>query len=90
MSADLHTMIDIFDADFEVDGETVRLQKIMIPKIQRDYAQGRTDPEITRIRSRFLNALYQAVTDQPITLDFVYGDISRDMRSSSSPSGCRL
>lgn len=71
-------MIDIFDAGFEVDGETVRLQKIMIPKIQRDYAQGRTDPEIARIRSRFLDALYQAVTGRPITLDFVYGDISRD------------
>jgi len=78
MSADLHTMIDIFDADFMVGGETVRLQKIVIPKIQRDYAQGRTDPEIVRIRSRFLDALYQAVTGRPITLDFVYGDINRD------------
>ncbi len=78
MSTGLHTLIDIFDAGFEAGGEVVQLQRIVIPKIQRDYAQGRTDPEIVRIRSRFLDALYQAVTGRSITLDFVYGDIGRD------------
>lgn len=46
MSTGLHTLISIFDVGFEVEGETVQLQKIVIPKIQRDYAQGRCDPEI--------------------------------------------
>ena len=75
MGTTKHSFSDIFDTDFSVGQEEVRLQKIIIPIIQRDYAQGRKDPDITRIRSRFLDALYSAVTDTPITLDFVYGDI---------------
>ena len=72
METKLHTFIDIFDADFNVDGEIVHLESIMIPKIQRDYAQGRKDAEVSRIRTRFLSALYNAVQGTPITLDFVY------------------
>ena len=69
----LHSFIDIFES-FN-DGE-IRLNKIEIPIIQRDYAQGRKDPEVDRVRERFLTALHDAVTTQPITLDFVYGDIN--------------
>lgn len=76
METKLHTFIDIFDADFNVDGEIVHLESIMVPKIQRDYAQGRKDAEVSRIRTRFLSALYNAVQGTPITLDFVYGDVS--------------
>ena len=75
MSTTLHSFIDIFQASFPCGSETVSLQKIVIPLIQRDYAQGRTDDEAVRVRCRFLTALYDAVTDAPITLDFVYGDI---------------
>ncbi len=73
-----HSFMDIFEADFPVGQESVKLQKIVIPIIQRDYAQGRKDPDVGRIRSRFLDALYRAVTDTPVTLDFVYGDIDVD------------
>lgn len=31
--------------------------------------------ETDRVRMRFLDSLYQAVTESPITLDFIYGDI---------------
>lgn len=75
MGTCLNTFIDIFNNDFEVDEETVRLKKIEIPIIQRDYAQGRIDPEVNRIRMRFLDSLHQAILTDPITLDFVYGDI---------------
>lgn len=75
MATALHTFIDIFNTDFELENETVQLKKIVIPIIQRDYAQGRTDPDTVRIRNRFLDSLHQAITVQPITLDFVYGDI---------------
>lgn len=57
---------------------SVQLNKIVIPLIQRDYAQGRIDKDINRVRSRFLQALYRAVTGEPITLDFVYGDIDEE------------
>ena len=75
MSTTLHSFMDIFETEFSDGGETVKLQKIIIPIIQRDYAQGRLDPEIGRVRNRFLNSLYEAIVSEPITLDFVYGDI---------------
>ena len=78
MSTSLHSLIDIFNSDFQMDTGAVQLKKIVIPSIQRDYAQGRLDPDVTKVRERFLNALYNAVTETPITLDFVYGDIDEN------------
>lgn len=75
MKTALHTFADIFDTKFDADGEEVLLQKIVIPMIQRDYAQGREGSDISRIRTRFLESLHRAIIDEPITLDFVYGDI---------------
>lgn len=72
MGATLHTFIDIFS------NPESHINKIVIPIIQRDYAQGRTDKDVARIRERFLDALYTAVTKIPITLDFIYGDINAD------------
>jgi hypothetical protein len=49
-------------------------QKIEIPIIQRDYAQGRKDKK--EIRDNFLNALYNSLNDsKAIRLDFIYGSI---------------
>ena len=78
MEATLHSFFDIFDTGVEDDQETIHVKKIIIPIIQRDYAQGRTAPEIERVRNRFLGSLYKAVTEKPITLDFVYGDIDEN------------
>lgn len=78
MATTLHSFIDIFDFQYKVDEELVALSKIIIPIIQRDYAQGRTSDDVNRKRERFLEALKDAVTIKPITLDFVYGDISKD------------
>jgi len=78
MGTALHSFIDIFDANFETDQGSVKLKKIVIPAIQRDYAQGRKNPEVDRVRRRFLNSLYTAITATPITLDFVYGDIDEN------------
>lgn len=76
MDTSLHTFMSIFGENFERFGAPVKLQKIVIPIIQRDYAQGRTIQEVVRVRNRFLDALYNAVTQEPITLDVVYGDIN--------------
>lgn len=71
--------IDIFNKELETEEkETVKLSKVVIPKIQRDYAQGRNDPDTQRIRKRFLDALYEAITNKPITLDFIYGDVDEN------------
>ena len=51
--------------------ELLKEHNIVIPIIQRDYAQGRKDKE--EIRDNFLNALFQSInTDTPIKLDFIY------------------
>lgn len=75
MATTLHSFMDIFDTTFGDGQEAVQLKKIIIPIIQRDYAQGRLGPDVSRVRSRFLDSLYKAVTEKPITLDFIYGDI---------------
>lgn len=83
MSTTLHSFIDIFETEI-TDGDTsVQLNKIAIPLIQRDYAQGRIDNDVNRVRSRFLDSLYKAITEEPITLDFVYGDI--DEKGTMTP-----
>lgn len=76
MGTALNTFIEIFNASFDVGEEAVQMNKIVIPIIQRDYAQGRIDPEVNRIRERFLDSLHQAIKADPITLDFVYGDVN--------------
>lgn len=51
--------------------------KIEIPIIQRDYAQGRGNEKTTKIRKLFLDSLIKAIESENecIELDFVYGDI---------------
>ena len=78
MGTTLHNFIDIFNSNFEVSGESIQLNKIVIPIIQRDYAQGRTSYTVNRVRERFLNALKDAICNEPVTLDFVYGDIDEN------------
>ena len=52
-------------------------QRIEIPIIQRDYAQGREDKK--EIRTKFLNALYDSLdNDKSIKLDFIYGSKIKD------------
>ena len=69
--------IGIFSDKDESTG-IIKERSIIIPIIQRDYAQGRKDEKATRSREKFLQALYAAVTEKPITLDFIYGDINEE------------
>ena len=78
MNTKLHSFVDIFETEFQDGQDSVRLKKIIIPIIQRDYAQGRLNPEVNRVRDRFLSSLHDAIVGTPITLDFVYGDIDKD------------
>ena len=53
---------------------TVTFDKIEIPMIQRDYAQGREGEK--EIRSRFLNAIFSTLSNdeqESLELDFIYG-----------------
>jgi hypothetical protein len=73
------TFQNLFGSFFDLEGIEIVLQKIEIPIIQRDYAQGRKNDEVDRIRARFLDALLNSVINKrQITLDFVYGDVSKE------------
>ncbi len=73
----IETYLTAFDPDAAA-GEVV--ERIEIPIIQRDYAQGRRNPKANEIRETFLGVLYSAVAGadpEPVSLDFVYGEIER-------------
>lgn len=73
-TSNLHTFISLF-RKADTNGDTL-LKAIEIPIIQRDYAQGRNDKEVKRIRTRFLSSLYDSlIQNKSIKLDFIYGDI---------------
>lgn len=58
-------------------GNSYDIQRILIPKIQRSYAQGRQDAHATKTRTRFLTAIREALKVQkPLTLDFIYGNVT--------------
>ena len=77
MTPKLYTFKNLIGSDFPIDNEkSIKIEDIIIPRIQRDYAQGRIGTAVTKIRTRFLDALYDAIkTQKPITLDFIYGDV---------------
>ncbi len=75
MNTKPYSFMDIFGYRDEND-EKIKLDKIVIPNIQRDYAQGRSEEK--RVRDRFLDSLHKAITQDAIKLDFIYGDIDDD------------
>ncbi|MGY6521315.1 MAG: GmrSD restriction endonuclease domain-containing protein [Mongoliitalea sp.] len=61
--------------------ELINDKKILVPVIQRDYAQGRIDAKATEIRNNFLSAIIDnLISDEstPLLLDFIYGSTAED------------
>lgn len=65
--------------------ELIKNYKIVIPIIQRDYAQGRDSSKISEIRERFLNTLFEMIDnkEKSVDLDFIYGSIKLFKNSES-------
>jgi hypothetical protein len=58
---------------------TADVRAVRIPMLQRDYAQGRSDPAASRIRADFVTSLHDALTgDKALSLDFVFGSREGD------------
>ena len=55
---------------------TTRAEGIEIPVIQRSYAQGRKTPFTDSIRKSLLDAIQNALKNNGMVLDFVYGTIN--------------
>ncbi len=56
--------------------------KIEVPIIQRDYAQGRNTADVEKLRNKFVNdyLIKSIVADEKIELDFVYGSILTELK----------
>ena len=54
-----------------------KYDKIEVPIIQRDYAQGRNNPDVERIRNKFINdyLINSLIHKKNVELDFVYGSV---------------
>ena len=57
------------------DDNSFGIKGITIPRIQRSYAQGRSDAHAVKTRDRFLTAIHKGLTGKGMTLDFVYGNV---------------
>ena len=66
----------------EINNFVLLLQKhkVVIPPIQRDYAQGRNTDKVKRIRDSFLDKMADVLSDnytgKPLKLDFIYGYVN--------------
>ncbi len=67
--------MDKLGRQYSLKALLLEFDRIEIPIIQRDYAQGRTSKNETKIRKDILNYILRALTDggTPVELDFVYG-----------------
>ena len=72
----LCSLQELFDLNIGDNEKPLCISSILIPLVQRDYAQGREHPDIVRVRERFLASLKDAILGQPICLDFVYGSVN--------------
>ncbi|RJS61765.1 DUF262 domain-containing protein [Bacillus sp. PK3_68] len=53
------------------------INRIEIPIIQRDYAQGRQTKDVEQVRDSFLKVLFKSLeTKETIELDFIYGTVN--------------
>lgn len=52
---------------------------IIIPRIQRAYAQGRSDAHAVKTRERFLSAIHAGLVYNGLTLDFIYGNVQNGL-----------
>lgn len=79
----LYNFIDIFDNELDLNKNTkVKVSKLVIPKIQRPYAQGRKDAVCTYVRNTLLDELFANFkTDRIFDFNFIYG-IVRPMDDS--------
>lgn len=72
-----YSFTDLFQKKVDLDkNNQVQISSIVIPKIQRPYAQGRTDELCTYVRDTFLSEIFEKLTQEKeeiLDLNFIYG-----------------
>ena len=78
-----YSYLDFLTKPLVIDSEedlTVNLDKVEIPIIQRDYAQGRSklsDGNMNETGKRFIGAIFEQLCDNTdMEMDFVYGSVN--------------
>ncbi len=74
-----YSFSDIFTKGIETScAKTERISSVVIPKIQRPYAQGRSDSRSSFVRHTFLEQIFKSLEeDKELDLNFIYGDLKR-------------
>ena len=73
-TSELHTLEEVLTSGIKIDGSSVNVSCVFIPKIQRAYAQGRESE--ADVRNDFLDALFEvlvSVEEKSIELSFLFG-----------------
>ncbi|WP_279086842.1 DUF262 domain-containing protein [Bacteroides acidifaciens] len=72
-----YSFTDLFEKPIDLDKDKkVTIDQIVIPKIQRPYAQGRKDKVCKYVRDGFLTELFTALcNNELLELNFIYGII---------------
>ena len=60
--------------------DLLKQYQIVIPIVQRDYAQGREIGQVPQIRKRFIKVLFEALksNNSQLELDFIYGSVKNE------------
>ena len=73
-----YTFTSIFNSPIykKEDGTDIIVSKILIPRIQRPYAQGRLRERETKIRNQFLGQIFSHLCEGTVMdMNFVYGSV---------------
>ena len=74
-----YSFLDLFSKKVDYDKESkVTITSVVIPQIQRPYAQGRLDGVCTYVRNTFLDGIFETLLndgDEILDLNFIYGII---------------
>lgn len=67
------------------ESDLVTISKIVVPRIQRPYAQGRNGAAETKIRENFLKEIFNSLkNDSPMDMNFVYGAVKENNENDSA------
>ena len=67
------------------ESDLVTISKIVVPRIQRPYAQGRIGEAETRIRENFLKAIFKSLkNNSPMDMNFIYGAVKENKENDST------
>ena len=67
------------------ESDLVTISKIVVPRIQRPYAQGRNGEAETKIRENFLKEIFKSLkNDSPMDMNFIYGAVKENKENDSA------